>query len=388
MTEILSKFSYPRQWGFKRIPARPTDLQVLDFDKNYDFDTVWNDAVQIGPDTMLLIGPPLYNTAQWLNDNCKFKDIQGRILEWQYSQMDRACVVRLTTHEWMREFILETPYQQHRFKVNHSVGEFADKKVIVTISRDHPISWLAQWIDYHKIVHNVDGLLLYNNQSTLYTSQDLENALSRNDMVIKVVDYDVPFGVMGGGLWEWQGRKGEYLPWDSDFSQYVMLEHAKWRYLHCAKLAINADTDELLIINNSTLDGVADYCATGEHSVLLYNGVWVEPVNSYTGVVANTVSFENRSFSNYWHTTNGDGRGIGVKWMLNPQRNLHYQWHLHKTYGPHIKTNEITFGHYFAMNTSWSYTRDEFVGNSNDLVEIELLKANLEIWKQKTGESA
>lgn len=385
MTEKLNGFSYQQDWGFKRIPARPSDLQVLDFDKNYDYDTIWNDAVQVSPESMLLIGPPLYSTAQWLHENCKFMDMQGRDLTWQYSEMDRACIVRVTTHGWMREFMVETPYRRHIFKVSHASGDFANKKVIVTISKDHPISWLKQWIDYHKTVHNVEGLLLYNNRSTLYTSDVLENALARDDMVIKVVEYDVPFGAMGGGLWEWQGRTGTHLPWDSDFSQYVMLEHAKWRYLHCAKLVINADTDELLIIKNSTLEGVAEYCATGEHSVLLYDGIWIEPVDSMTGVVAKDVLFENRCFVNYWHTTNGDGRGIGIKWMLNPQRNMHYQWHLHKTYGPHVKTSEITFGHYFAMNTSWSYARDDFTGDRSDLIECNLLKTNLETWQQQQG---
>jgi len=385
MSEQLTKFEYPDAWGFKRTPARPPQLQVLDFDKHYDFDTVWNDAIQVAPDTLLLIGPPLYATAQWLNANCKFMDMQSQELTWQYSEIDRACVIRVTTHGWISQFVLETPFNRHIFNVNYASNDFHNKKVIVTISKDHPISWLKQWIDYHKTVHNIDGLLLYNNRSTMYTSSELQQALARIDMTIRVVDYDVPFGVMGGGLWEWHGKTGTYLPWDSDFSQYVMLEHAKWRYLHCARLAINADTDELLIVKNSTLDSVADYCANGEHSVLLYDGIWIEPVDSYTGVIAKTVPVDNRDFSNYWHTTNGNGRGIGVKWLLNPQRNMHYQWHLHKTFGPHVKTGEIAFGHYFAMNTSWSYTRDEFLGNSNDLAECEQLKINLTIWKQNTG---
>jgi len=71
--------------------------------------------------------------------------------------------------------------------------------------------------------------------------------------------------------------------------------------------------------------------------------------------------------------------------MLNPQRNMHYQWHLHKTYGPHVKTGEITFGHYFAMNTSWSYARDDFTGDRSDLIECNLLKTNLEAWQQQQG---
>lgn len=385
MSEQMNRFTYQPQWGFRRQPVRPVDLQVLDFHTNYDYDTFWNDAVQVNANTILLIGPPLYESVQWLNSTCRFLDQNRRVMTWRFSAMDRAQVIRLDTENWMNEFHLETPFGRYTFQVNHATADFNNLKVMVTISQDHPVSWLQQWIDYHNRVHNIEGILIYNNRSRLYTSDQLHAALQRSDMVIKVVDYDVPFGVMGGGDWAWEGRQGHYLPWDSDFSQYVMLEHAKWRYLHCARLAINADTDELLLINNSNLNGVADYCATGQHSVLLYDGVWIEPIDSVSGVVAADIPQQQRHFSQYWHTTNGNGRGIGVKWLLNPQRNMNYQWHLHKTYGPHAKTKEITFGHYFAMNTNWSYQRDKFLGNREDLQENNLLKQHLKMWQQHTG---
>jgi len=379
----LSKFNYQPEWGFVRTPARSTELQVLNFEQNYDYTTLWNDVIQINPNAILIIGPPLYDTVQWINLNCQFIDDKGQKLTWRYSNLDRASVIRLDTMHLMPYLIFKTPFQTHKIQINYCENKFKNRKTIVTISKNHPIDWLKQWIDYHKTVHNVDGLLLYNNQSTLYTSQELETALYRDDVAIQVVDYDVPFGVMGGGLWEWQGKSGNYLPWDSDFSQYVMLEHAKWRFLYDARLVINADTDELLVIKNSNLDGIAEYCASGEHSVLLYDGIWIEPIDSTTGVVAKDVDFCNRHFSNYWHTTHGDGRGIGVKWMLNPQRNIQYQWHLHKTYGPHIKTDQITFGHFFAMNTSWSYQRDEFLGDLTKLTSFDLLHENLNLWQQQ-----
>lgn len=380
MIDTLTKFNFQPEWGFKRVPVRPIDLQVLDFEQNYDYDTLWNDIIQINQNTIVIVGPPLYETAGWMQSQCKFYDATGEQLIWQVEEMDRTCMIIVHTLGIIDWLVFSTPFGNYHLRVNFPSDIFNNKKVIVTISQNHPIEWLKQWIDYHKTVHNVDGFLIYNNRSTIYTNDELSQALHRDDMPILVLDYDVPFGVMGGGLWEWQGRSGTYLPWDSDFSQYVMLNHAKWRYLYSAKLAINADTDELLIIKNSDLDGVADYCATGEHSVLLYDGIWIEPIDSTTGEVAETIPVNERKFSNYWHTTNGDGRGIGVKWMLNPARNLQYQWHLHKTFGPHVKTQEITFGHFFAMNTGWSYQRDRFLGDPSQLQPLTILKENLDKW--------
>jgi hypothetical protein len=164
-----------------------------------------------------------------------------------------------------------------------------------------------------------------------------------------------------------------------------MLEHAKWRYLHCAKMAINADTDELLYIKGATMDDLANYCESNEDSVWLYNGTWVEPIDSTTGQIANTVPFDQRLFENYWHTNHSEQRGIGVKWALNPQKNMGYQWHLHRTFGPNKSTDFIGFGHYLAMNTSWSWKRDEFLGDSSSLVELSEIKENLMTWKAKRG---
>jgi hypothetical protein len=383
MVETLSRFVYPDEWGIKRVTRRPKDLWVFDFEENYDWDSIWNDAVQIRNDKVLLIGPPLYEHGHWLKSTQPFNAPGlGPITGIKINEIDRACVMVLDVPGPVDEIAIG----QKNIKVNRPSFDFAGKKVIVTISKNHPISWLKQWIDYHRVVHNLDGLLLYNNRSTIYTSAELEAAISRPDMIIKVVDYDVPFGCMGGGDWEWKGKTGNFLPWDSDFSQYVMLEHAKWRYLHCADLAINADTDELLYIKDNTLDGIAEYCKTSSNSVWLYKGTWIEPVDSLTGIVARDVSFDARRFDHYWHTNNANQRGIGVKWMLNPARNLQYQWMLHRTTGPNMMTNEIGFGHYMAMNTSWSWTRDQYHGDKSTLVELVEIKKNLLKWNPRFGD--
>jgi hypothetical protein len=387
MVEVLPRFTFPAQWNMKRPTMRPKDLWVFDFEENYDWDTVWNDAIQINDETVVLVGPPLYHQGTAIRSTHPFylKET-NRTIPMEINELDRACLTVVKVPGRVNELFIAGDHPEMAVKVNQPSFEFAGKKVIVTISKDHPIEWLKQWIDYHRTVHNIDGLLLYNNRSTIYTPIELENSIKRNDMVIKVVDYDVPFGCMGGGDWEWAGKKGNYLPWDSDFSQYVMLEHAKWRYLHCAKLAINADTDELIYIKNTTLDDIADSCLSSNNSVWLYKGTWIEPVDSLTGTVASDVSFNARRFDHYWKTNHSNQRGIGVKWMLNPAKNMHHQWMLHKTTGPHMMTDEIGFGHYLAMNTSWSWPRDGYTGDKSTLIEFAEIKKNLLKWNPRFGD--
>lgn len=375
----LPLFKYPNNWGFQRTPSRPKELWVFDFEKNYDWNNVWYDSIQINYGNILLIGPPLYNTKDYIKNNCKFFDKVGNELAYAFYEMDRVCITVLTTQGFLDELLFYDGTEQHKLPVNLPSAEFKNKKTIVTISKDHPIEWLEQWIDYHVSVHNIEGFVIYNNQSKEYTSQYLQNKLNREDATVVIVDYDVPFGCMGGGDWTWEGKSGNYLPWDSDFSQYIMLEHAKWKYLHNASLAINADTDELLITKNSTLDEIKEYCKNSG-ATLLYKGVWIEPINSLSSQEAYSVPYTERNFYDYWQTTNSTQRGIGIKWMLNPEKNLSNQWMLHRTTGTNLETNEIYFAHFLAMNTSWSWPRDKFTGNINDLTEHTELRKNLDKW--------
>jgi hypothetical protein len=380
----LPVIKYPKEWGFQRQPARPQELWVFDFEKNYDWDNLWYDCIQINPNSTLLIGPPLYATKDFIKNNCKFLDSNKNQLNYNFYEMDRVCITVLETTSPLEQIYFIGPHNEREISISRSSMDFAGKKTIVTISKDHPVSWLEQWIDYHVCVHKVEGFIIYNNQSTLYKSDELQILLNRPDAKIEIVDYAVPFGCMGGGDWTWQGKSGTFLPWDSDFSQYIMLEHAKWKWLHCASLAINADTDELLVIKNYTLDNIVQYCRENSNSVWLYKGTWIEPVNSVTGEEASNVPQPTRRFYNYWQTTHSNQRGIGIKWMLNPQKNLTHQWMLHRTSGPHATTDEIYFGHYLAMNTSWSWERDKFTGEKQQLSTHHQIKHNLDIWLEKS----
>lgn len=69
--------------------------------------------------------------------------------------------------------------------------------------------------------------------------------------------------------------------------------------------------------------------------------------------------------------------------MLNPKKNLKYQWKLHTTTGPNLKTSEIGFGHFLAMNTSWSWKRDSLTVPTESLAEFDIIKQNLNKWNYK-----
>ena len=374
-----SKTVYQSWWPHNhREPIRPKDLRVLNFDQLFDWQNLWYDAVQVNINTILLVGPPLYQTSQFLKNTC-FISANDAIAPYSFHEMDRACVTAVTVSGIVDQLILKSYGHSIPIQVNQQSNMFENQRVIVTISQDHPIEWLKQWIDYHYQVHDITGFLLYNNQSKNYTSDELQNLLDRDDLTIQVVDWPYPFGVMGGGDWTDGDRSGTSLPWDSDYAQYVMLEHAKYRFLYNAKTVINADTDELLLVNN--WDWIENEFENTETCVLSYNGTWIEPID-LSGNSAHTTSIQNRKFSDYVLTENNSHRGISRKWMLKPSKCLQTQWGLHDVQAITNKTDQIGFGHFLAMNTSWSYTRDHYDGNRENLVQMPLLVDHLNRWTQ------
>lgn len=374
------KFDFPDIWQLQRTPIRPIELQVCNFENRFDYKTIWNDAIQIKHENIILVGPPLYQVNDWLKSHCYFEDQNNRKLQWVHNDYDRMGMTVINTYNWIDYIWLVSPFGKYKIQINPVNTEFAGKSVIISISKDNPITWIKQWIDYHYTVHGINGALIYDNGSSIYTVDELYNSIKRDDVVIKVVDYNVPGGPLGSGPWEENGKRGDSLPWDSDFAPYVLFEHAKRKYLHCARTVINSAPDELLVINNKvSFNDISLHVETSEYSSLLYDGIWIEPVDSNNQIIAKNIPFDNRNFANYWQTTNNIHAGVGTKWLLCPYRNMNYQWHLHRT-DVMVKTNSVTYGHYLAMNNNWFWIRDDFTGNLNDLTEVTNLKKSLDFW--------
>jgi hypothetical protein len=267
-------------------------------------------------------------------------------------------------------------------KVVQTNNDLTDRKVIFVPSKNIPIQWLTDWLDFH-VQQGFNAVLFYDNNTDTYPLAELESKLNRSDILIKFLNWSQRGGPMGGHV---PGMPDTFLlPWDSDFNGYVMLEHAKWRYLTNAALVANVHTDELFMVNGSTLD---EFAQDNQYpSAWIVDGKWIEPVDSLTGTSIVGVPFEDRKFENYFHTdeSKGSGSANGIKWILNPRTNLQYQWHMHTVYGPRAYTDSVKFAHIAAMNVGLERKRDEFTGNPNKLVPWYDYKKVLDKWKNNNG---
>lgn len=374
MIDSCSRIQYQPSWGFKREPSRPVNLRLdycggMKFDDNFDWDNAWYDALQITDNIILLIGPPLYDKKGWINSNIAFIDSNGRKMPCQFMDLDRVSYTALTCGSANATIKMLHGDQSVDVTINRNDGIFNGRKVMVTLQKNNPLPWIRQWVSYHSEIHGVDGCLIYDNGSTDYTLSQLEESLSDLNCIVRIVDWRYPYGPQGS----------DDAPWDSDYGQYVMLEHAKYRYLSDASLVLNNDVDEFLVLkDNITLNDIQGYLNSAQCGCLRYKGIWIEPYDVDNGKSADVILFEDRHVKDYYCTDDSNKTGIGHKWMLVPWKHMNNQWAVHNINGPTIESDQLHYAHYLALNTNWSWKRDRYNGVPSNLKPDQYLKINLD----------
>jgi hypothetical protein len=326
----------------------------MKFNDNFDWDNLWYDCVQLNENQTILIGAPIYGAKDWFKDNAGFGDSDNNLLNYQFYELDRVGYTVVQTHKLDSHIVmLSKDTDPIAIKVNVNDGCFNGHKVMVTLQRDNPIEWIEQWMDYHYRVHGIDGFLIYDNSSSSYTVGELDHRLSRDYLKLKIVPWPYPYGPQGS----------DHAPWDSDYGQYCMLEHAKYRYLSHASMVLNNDIDELIVTKGPTLEQIREQLDQGQQHCLYYLGKWIEPHDVPNNKGAYEIPFSARRFRDYCCMDSNNKRGIGNKWMLVPKHCMQYQWRVHQISGPAGQSTDLYYAHYLAMNTNWSWPRDKFEGD-------------------------
>lgn len=363
MVDKCTVVKIPPTWGIKREPTRPPELRCdyfggMTFNDNYDWHNLWYDAIYY-QNTILLIGPPLNNLTNGFEKD-KLTTLDGKVLTVTAHNANRMSLA-----------VVDADAKEIKFEsgititCNDVCNDFDNKICMFTLQKNNPISWIKQWIDYH-VTLGINSFLIYDNNSDLYNTEHLEESIKRPDVTVKIVEWNVPYGPQGIDC-------DHYDTWDSDYAQSSMFEHAKRRYLTNAKLIINSDIDELLVIDKPIESIIDDLVKENLHGYT-YKGRWIEPYDIANKISASEVPFDRRYFCNYYCTDSTNPRGIGDKWLMIPNKAISCQWSVHITNADMIQNNNIYYAHYLAMNTNWSYKRDRYDRNSKNLVvDIKLL---------------
>lgn len=248
-----------------------------------------------------MIGPPLRNLASLVGpEHLRLDGIPASaITTFNFLNADLRLVLGESKPQRLEvycgRFTATAPVQPSGAKV------FAGRKVLCTLSRDNRLKWIADWAEFHVRTHGADAVLFYDNASTRYTPSDLL-ALFRSIPGLAaavVVPWAYKFGPLGNGAKDW----------DSHYSQCVMLEHARRRFLPDAAAMVNLDVDELVV----TDDGVSlfEHLARSVEGALIYPGRWIRNVRNFYPWSIRHCNFR------YYATTDPP---YPTKWTVVPSR--------------------------------------------------------------------
>lgn len=328
-----------------RSAPRAADQRQDNYDELFDFRTLFYDAFETHSG-IALIGPPLLNLSALVSDN-SFEDEHGSRIAHVVRNLDRTSIIELE----------DTGIRQNTVTIRSkelvrtmSVGSsylhlFEGRKVLVTKSKNNSLRWISDWVKFHVAEQGIDAVLLYDNGSTVYGPEDVLEAIAQSGVrAAVVVDWPFKFGPQGGS---WNGLKG--APWDSDYCEYGIMEHARRRFLADAAGVLNADIDELVMTegDETVFDALRDSAKGG----LTYTGRWIETA----GGTGDLKSFDSYS---YYNPRKGP---TSPKWAIDPGRVRHArQWRTHSIIGVELeKVSSTMHRHFMGISLNWKWQRSD-----------------------------
>lgn len=346
-----------------RIPPRALDLQDDLYRSEFDYKTVFYDVFHSSDKSRIVfIGPPLLNLLPAVRAGGF--ELAGRLVEPEVKEKDRVAEIWLPSSGGSAQTLtLSVEFGKIELNVSANFSNlFEHRRVIVTKSKNNNLCWIRDWAQYYSRIHDADGILFYDNGSDLYELSDVEGALRLGapDCQIVVVSWNFPWGR--------PGVRG--TSWDSDFCQYGILQHARWRFLDGARAVLSCDIDELIVReNDTTVFGAVESSQSGK---ILIGGEWIQPVYLQK---PSGQSNDVPSFANFGYRQSPEVRISPTKWAVVPSRcPARSQWKVHTVSGmdndPEA-AQHLRLCHFRSTSTGWKYNRDRILEYSPNIHALD-----------------
>jgi hypothetical protein len=350
---LLPQFS-----RFRRESTRPAALREEKFEEQFDATTLFFDAVRSeDSDRIILLGPPLFNLAPAFA-NMRIVALPSRVgCSFELRHLDRHMQV------W-----LNAPRGTERLRFSGNLGEFEvavaepapspfrGRRVIFTLSKDNELEWIRDWVRFNRDVHGADAVLIYDNESSRYTTGELLDAVRSLAGIGEAAVVHWPFrygpqGTLARGLW------------DSDFCQIGAWEHARRRFLANARSVMNSDIDELVLCTDGS--SVFEKTERSPFGITRYSGRWVVATEaSHPEMLPRHRDFDITLRTQMQRTRfflKRDAVACFPKWTIVPRRCPdRAQWKVHKIGGwlpARLKTSRVEFRHFREIGGNWKYNR-------------------------------
>ena len=161
----------------RREATRPLAFRGENFERDFDSNTLFYDAVQASQSTVALFAPPFFNLAREVT-TANFISGAGTF-KARTRHLDRHAQMWLDIPAHAGPIQALSELGSFTFSVSPNESEmFRDRRVIFTMSKDNPIEWILDWVRFNRDIHGADAVLIYDNGSSAYDSAALKLALS------------------------------------------------------------------------------------------------------------------------------------------------------------------------------------------------------------------
>lgn len=343
-TPVVSPHDGPR-----RVPPRAPGDREPGYQDRYDDTTLFYDVFAVGR-RILAIGPP----AGSLVSEVRHTVVQGtRRVSPLRVEHDLDRVGRFWAR-LPRRTVGPRPSLSSELFGAREVGEdlsdhFRGRRAVMTVSKDNPLEWVADWGRWYTQRHGADALVVYDNGSTSYSLEDLWSTLAAvpGVVVAAVVSWPFRYGPIGRDPLHAE-------TWDSNYAQHGAIEHARWRLLRAADAMLSVDIDE--VVNDPDGVSVFDAVSRVPSGVLSIPGAWVYPD---AGASDRRPEFTDH----YWIAADPSMRDAPPKWCVVPGRlPRHAQLTTHLVRGVCADTIDGRyFWHLYGISTNWDGRRSSEV---------------------------
>lgn len=343
----------------KRMPPRqPIDRQKGYLD-DFDFTTVFSD-IFVRDGRVWMIGPPFLNLEADLlaaNFIWNWVDVTSEVKFERYNRMSRTSFpttakfgeleIRSELGHWMAQV---STFDQK---------DFDGARLMITQQKNNRLEWIAYWALFNVRVNGIDSIVIYDNGSTDYPIERVEQLLSLIPGLKRwiVVDWDTPHGVTGG----------PNSVWDSDYGQLVAWEHSRHMFANLASSVLMIDVDELPVTQNPK--GILEQLDESDRKAILFNRISVK-------------QYANRDSGNDGIRVHSDfslgdssGAQLSSKYAYAPARlDDTDQLLVHQIRGESIEAQDSTetfAGHFDAIRIEWREKEKEPVRVFQQLGEID-----------------
>lgn len=331
----LSSVILDKDQGCYRVPPREKVDQQSNYEDLFDFFTIFSDIYQT-EEGVELLGPPLLNLKDPLKSGKIYIDGVDKTDKLIINEIDRISRSIIPDIKDARQ--IEIVFQDQKFikdiQSNYS-NFFLDRNVLVTHQRDNPLEWILYWVLFHVKHHNIDAVLIYDNGSSNYSTNEIKNILAKVQNIKKVciVDWKIPFGLTGG----------HNQVWDSDYGQHQFLEHALKRLLRYADCAIIGDIDELPLHDNNI--PLPDLLKRVNQPVLSYSRRNIVNVGYSEGLQVHSTTWMYEA----------DKPLINKKYSIAPRKlNLNTQLLVHQVIGADVCfCTDLISRHFMSLRVDW-----------------------------------